>query len=62
MKKDYGGVTTTPAKHGRGFFMVRQAWRAAPIRRYPVRRGGWPDDLGEVSNSFSSFFLAAEGA
>jgi len=46
VKKDYGGVTTTPAKHGRGFFMVRQAWRAAPIRRYPVRRGGWPDDLG----------------
>ena len=28
------------------FFMVRQAWRAAPLRRYPVNRGGWRDDLG----------------
>lgn len=26
--------------------MVRQAWRVAPIRRYPVRRGGGLDDLG----------------
>ena len=33
------------ALHEAGF-VVRQAWRAAPIRRYPVRRGGWPDDLG----------------
>ncbi len=31
---------------GVGFFMVRQAWREAPLRRYPVNRGGWPDDLG----------------
>ncbi len=28
------------------FFMVRQAWREAPLRRYPVNRGGWRDDLG----------------
>jgi len=34
------------AAYGPPFFVVRQAWREAPLRRYPVNRGGWRDDLG----------------